>query len=851
LRTGSHDQVLASGEIGFDLAGPKGAVRAHGCVQVRGTEYQPEASLPAQLTPLIGREREVEAACRLLRSDELRLVTLTGPGGVGKTRLAIRVAADLVEGFDGSVFFVSLASVAEPASVACTIAEAVGLREGGRSSLVDELRAFLRNRRLLLVLDNFEHLTPASPLVAGLLADCPLLKVLATSRASLRLSGEQEFPVPPLALPELEACDGAGRILESAAVELFVQRARAVRPDFEITDATARMVAEICARLDGLPLAIELAAARVKLLDAEDMLGRLEHPLELLTGGREDAPARHQTLWATIDLSHGLLDSREQQLFRRLAVFAGGCTLEAAEAVLRVADAAPSEVLGGLMGLLDKNLLRRAEPGSGQARFEMLATVREYALERLAVSGEAEAVRAAHAAYYLAVAEDAEVKLASRQQRRALQRLREEHDNLRAALSWSIDRGEREAALRLCCALWRFWLLGGHLSEGRRWLDASLARSEEGPSALRARALAAAGVLTVYQADYEDAARLCERSLRVARELGDQRMVANALSGLALSAQRAGRPASAREMFAQALAIFRRLGDNGAIARSLEGVGLSAWYEGDYVAARGPLEESVLLFRDLGDRTGAAAVLVHLAGVHMAEGDPEAARARLAEALPIVAELGDRWDTARALLISGRAAVELEAHAEATADLEKALAIFTELGDKLLLSSCALAFARMGAARVAPEHVARLLAAAERTRDAAGAAWPAYLQAQYESERNGARERMSEDEFAAAAAQGSQMTPQEAIAAYRRAAAEAPPSYPAGLTAREVEVLSLVATGVTDAQVAQELVVSLRTVHSHLHSIYRKLGVGSRTAATRYAIERNIVSDAVSVGSTT
>jgi DNA-binding CsgD family transcriptional regulator len=369
-----------------------------------------------------------------------------------------------------------------------------------------------------------------------------------------------------------------------------------------------------------------------------------------------------------------------------------------------------------------------------------------------------------------------------------------------------------------------------------------LERGHEEPPALRTRALAAAGVLAVYQADYGDAARLCEESLALARQLGDEQGVADALSGLALSAQRAGRAASAREMYARALAIYRENGDDGAIARSLEGVGLSSWYDGDYDAAHPALEESAQLFRKLGDRKGAAAVLVHLAGVYLTEGDPGAARTRVAEALPIVAELEDRWDTARALLISGRAAADQDAHAEATSDLAKSLAIFVELGDKLLLSSCTLAFAKIAAATVDSEHVARLLAAAERTREAAGAEWPAYLRGQYESEGATARERLGEEAFAAAWKEGSRMTPEEAIAAYRSAAAESPPRYPAGLTAREVEVLREVASGLTDAQVAEELVVSPRTVHSHLHSIYRKLGVGSRTAATRYAIERNLVS---------
>ena len=810
-------------------------------MQVRSTESEGGASLPAQLTPLIGREREIEAACRLLQSDDVRLLTLTGPGGVGKTRLAVQVAADLVEGLDDGAVFVSLAPVADPSSVASAIAEALLLREEGKRPLLDQLKNLLRSRRPLLLLDNFEHLVGASPLVAELLADCPLLKVLATSRASLRVSGEHEFPVPPLAVADLGEDEPADRIVESPAVELFVQRARAVRPDFELTEANAPAVGEICARLDGLPLAIELAAARVKVLGAEDLLGRLEHPLDLLTGGREDAPARQRTLWATIDLSHGLLDAGEQKLFRRLAVFAGGCTLEAAEAVLRAAGDPPAAVLGGLMGLLDKNLLRRTERGSGEARFEMLETVREYALERLDASGETETVRAAHAAFYLGLGEEAEATLESGDQRRSLQRLREEHANLRSALAWSIDRRDAETALRLNTSLWRFWLLIGHLSEGRRWLAAALGLGDDGAPTLRARALAAAGLLAVYQADYEEAARLCEESLVVARELGDKRGVADALSGLGRTAQRTGRPAAAVETYEEALEIYRELDDQLAVARSLEGAGLSSYFAADYEAARPPLEESLPLYRELGDRQGVAAVLVNLAAVSWSEGDPGAARGHLVEALQIFEELGDRWDTARGLLVSGLVAADQEAYAAAASDLERSLAIFAELSDQLAVSTCILGVARVAAAHLGPEQVARLLAAAERTRAAAGGAWPAPLRGEYERERAAARRRLGNDAFAAAWEGGSLMTPEEAIAAYRTAAAKTPPGYPAGLTAREVEVLRLVATGLTDARVADELVVSLRTVHSHLHSIYGKLGVSSRTAATRYAIEHDLV----------
>ena len=795
-------------------------------MQVRTAESDRRSSLPAQLTPLVGRERDVEAASRLLEDDEVRLLTLTGPGGVGKTRLAIQVAAELAEGFEDGVCFVSLTPVADPSSVPCAIAAALRLSGHGRGLSPDRIKERLRSRCPLLVLDNFEHVSAASPLVAELLADCPALKVLATSRASLRLSGEHEFAVSPLS--------------ESAAVELFVQRAQGVRREFELTDCNAPAVAEICARLDGMPLAIELAAARVRLLDPDEVLGRLAHPLELLTDGRKDAPPRQQTLWATMDWSHELLDPAEQRLLRRLAVFAGGGTLGAAEVVSGAAGRSPSDVLGPLTGLIDKSLLVRSRNGSAEARFEMLATVREYALERLAASGELDAARTAHAAYFCDFAEAAGAKLTGPEQQRSLHRLTEESDNLRAALSWSVERGDVQTTLQICCALWRFWLLSGRLSEGRRWLAAALGCSDDRPSILRATALAAAGVLAAYQADYGDAASLCEQSLARARELEDKRGVADALSGLALLAQRTGRPDSASEVYAEALARYRELGDTHGIARSLEGVGQSLYVSGDYQAALPPLAESAVLFRQLGDRRGVAAVLLHLAGVYRAQRNPVGAQRVLAEAIPIVDELGDRWATARGLLLSGLAATDQEAHPEAASDLERSLAIFTELGDELLLSACVLGFARIAAAQAGPEHVTRLLAAAERTCDAAAAGWPAFLRAVYEHERTRAREHLSEDAFATAWAEGSLMTAQEAIEAYRSATANSPPRYPAGLTAREVEVLCLVATGVTDARVAEELVVSLRTVHSHLQSIYRKLGVSSRTAATRFAIERRL-----------
>ena len=426
--------------------------------------------------------------------------------------------------------------------------------------LVESLAGHLRGRSLLLVLDNFEQVLAAAPLLAELLTACPGLKVLVTSRAALHLSGEHEFPVPPLELPDPKHLPDLETLSQYEAVTLFIQRARAARPDFQVTNASAPAVAELCARLDGLPLAIELAAARVKLLSPQALLARLGRRLNLLTGGARDLPARQQTLRSAIDWSYELLEPDEQAMFARLAVFVGGCTLEAVEAVCHPGVDRPLEVLDGLALLVDRSLLRQVEGTEGEPRFGMLETIREYAAERFEESGDAETWRQRHAGYYLALAEQAAPELLGPQQGTWLERLEREHDNLRAALGWALEHGGATLGLRLAVALGHFWAVRGHLSEGQAWLERALSRWSEAPAPARAGALSAAGHLAYIKGEYERAATLHEESLSVQRALGDQRGVALSLHNLGRVAHYSGDFERAAALYDESLAIRASIG---------------------------------------------------------------------------------------------------------------------------------------------------------------------------------------------------------------------------------------------------------------------------------------------------
>jgi len=627
--------IAAAALVGLDrarLAGALLAVQALEQIEPRqaahgaslGEPIRQPSSLPSQPTPLIGREREVDEVRQLLLGHDTHVLTLTGPAGTGKTRLAVAVAASLLEAFTHGVFFVNLASVLDPAMVISAIAETLGIRGAGEEPIAERVRQHLAQRQVLLVLDNFEQVLGAAAQVGELAAACSEVKMLVTSREGLQVRWERQYEVPPLALPCLTR-PLLKEVAQSPAVALFVQRAQAADPGFSLTEENARAVAEICARLDGLPLAIELAAARGRVLTPEAMPARLARSLALLQGGPRDQPERHQTLRAAIAWSYRLLTVEEQSLFRQLAVFAGGFTLEAAGAVVETADECPEKILDDVGGLVTKSLLcREVEPG-GEPRFRLLETLRQYALEQLEASGARAHAQDRHAAFFLALAQRAAAESRGRGQVTWLDRLEREHDNLRAAIAWSIESGDGATEQGLAGCLAWFWHARGYAHEGREWLEGALSRGAGAPEGVRARIVDGAGELAFACGEWAAARALFEQSLELKRPDGDKVDLAVSLASLGLVRHRLGEAVPARELAQESLALARVAGDRWGTANALHALGEMATDYVAYAAAQSLYEECITIWHELADQWHLASALEGVARLSVARNQPRRA----------------------------------------------------------------------------------------------------------------------------------------------------------------------------------------------------------------------------------
>jgi len=720
-------------------------------------------SLPAPRTAFVGRKKEVAAVKELLLRQDVRLVTITGPGGIGKTRLAVQAASELIEHFPEAVHFVALASQGDPSLIPSMIVQALGIREAGGHSAIEILREYLQDASrapMLLLLDNFEHVIQAAPSVADLLATAAHLKIMVTSQAALHVYGEHEFPLPPLALPDSRSKASVDVLSQCPAVALFVQRAVAAKPDFELNRENAAAVSEICARLDGLPLAIELAAARVKVLSPSLMLTRLANRLQLLTGGAQDLPQRQRTLRATMDWSYDLLSAAEKKLFRRLSAFAGGCNLEGVEAVCDTKGDLDSNLLDGMASMLDKSLVQQVEQVKGESRFAMLETIREYALEKLTASGELPLTKRAHAAYCLVLAEEE----ATEKSDKWLEHLGVEHGNFRAGLEWLMQTGDAEWGLRLGTALFRFWEVRESLAEGRDSLGKLLKLpGAQAPTKARARALFAAGVLASAQGDYSSADSLMRESEDIARRLGDKTGVAVSLNALAVIAGERGDIGVAHTLFAESLALWREVGDQKAVARALSNLASVLKLQGDYDRALSLHSECLSISRELGDLPGVAWSLNSQGDLERDRGDSTAARSLYEQSLAMFRELGDRRGIAGTLADLGSLAREEGDHSSAQSLYAESIRLFRELDHKRGIARLLECSACSAAAQLNAERSLRLAGAAAALRQDIGAPLTPAEQAKLESALKMARQVLTNTAAATAWLEGSALPVDKAI----------------------------------------------------------------------------------------